>query len=229
MARRIPANRFDELVRKATEVFIARGYRLTQMSDIAEAVGVAKGTLYGYVESKDALLMLCLYCADEPGPIEVPETLPLPAPAAGQIATQIKEGLAQTVHQPKLAAAQITQRAQDPRAELWEVIGEFYDLMSVNRHRLKLLDRCMDHPDLGDLWQQAGRVQSRLDLVRYLEARIRAGQVRPVPNVALAARIVIETCATWAVHIHWDRAPEFYDGELARANAIDFLVRGLIA
>jgi len=58
MARRIPENRFDELVRGATEVFIARGYRLTQMSDVAEAVGVAKGTLYGYVESKDALLWL---------------------------------------------------------------------------------------------------------------------------------------------------------------------------
>ena len=56
MARRIPESRFDELVRAATGVFIARGYRLTQMSDVAEAVGVAKGTLYGYVESKDALL-----------------------------------------------------------------------------------------------------------------------------------------------------------------------------
>ncbi len=229
MARRIPANRFDELVRKATQVFITRGYRLTQMSDIAQAVGVAKGTLYGYVESKDALLLLCLHCADDSGPIEVPETLPLPAPEAGEIALQVKHGLAQALHQPELAAAQKTQRALDPRAELRDVIGEFYDLMSVNRHRIKLLDRCMDHPDLEELWQLAGRVQSRLDFVRYLEVRIRAGQVRPVPDVALAARIVIETCATWAVHIHWDRAPEFYDAELSRANAIDFLVRGLIA
>ncbi len=229
MARRIPANRFDELVRKATQVFITRGYRLTQMSDIAKAVGVAKGTLYGYVESKDALLLLCLHCADDSGPIEVPETLPLPAPEAGEIALQVKYGLAQALHQPELAAAQKTQRALDPRAELRDVIGEFYDLMSVNRHRIKLLDRCMDHPDLEELWQLAGRVQSRLDFVRYLEVRIRAGQVRPVPDVALAARIVIETCATWAVHIHWDRAPEFYDPDLCRANAIDFLVRGLIA
>jgi AcrR family transcriptional regulator len=229
MARRIPSNRFDELVRKATQVFIARGYRLTQMSDIAEAVGVAKGTLYGYVESKDALLRLCLYYGDEVGPIEVPETLPLRAPVAGEIGLQVKESLAQGLRLPLLAAAQKTQRALDPAAELRGVIGELYDLMAVNRHRIKLLDRCMDHPDLGGLWQQAGRIQSRLDLTRYLEARIRAGQVRVVPDVALAARIVIETCATWAVHIHWDRAPESYEPELARSNAIDFLVRGLIA
>ena len=40
MARRIPENRFDELVDAASEVFIARGYRLTQMSDVAEAMFV---------------------------------------------------------------------------------------------------------------------------------------------------------------------------------------------
>ena len=41
--------------------------------------------------------------------------------------------------------------------------------------------------------------------------------------------MVIEICTTWAVHIHWDRAPETYDEALARANAIDFAVRGLLA
>ena len=47
-------------------------------------------------------------------------------------------------------------------------------------------------------------------------------------DLRLAARLVIETCTTWAVHIHWDRAPENYPLEAMRANAIDFVVRGLI-
>ena len=42
MARKIPERRFDDLVRAATEVFIAHGYRHTQMADVAEALGVAK-------------------------------------------------------------------------------------------------------------------------------------------------------------------------------------------
>jgi AcrR family transcriptional regulator len=229
MARRIPEQRFDQLVRKATEVFVARGYRLTQMSDIAEAVGVAKGTLYGYVESKDALLLLCLRFADETGTIAVPEALPLPAPAAGEISLRTKSGLARSTALPELTAALQADRAEDPSLELRAVVGEFYDLMSANRHRIKLLDRCMDHPELAELWQASGREHARLAFVRYLEARIRSGQVRRVPNVRLAARMIIETCATWAVHIHWDRAPESYDATEARANAIEFLVRGLIA
>jgi AcrR family transcriptional regulator len=229
VARRIPENRFDELVRRATEVFIARGYRLTQMSDIAEAVGVAKGTLYGYVESKDALMLLCLGFADQEKKIALPEVLPLTAPAPGTIGEAVRARLAEEVASPTLLAALESDRSDDIRSELSAVIGELYDLMAANRHGIKLLDRCMDHPELGSLWQTAGREQPRAAFARYLESRIAAGQIRDVPDVRLATRIVIETCATWAVHIHWDRAPEIYDAEAARANAIDFLVRGLIA
>ena len=227
MARRIPENRFDELVRAATAVFIARGYRLTQMSDVAEAVGVAKGTLYGYVESKDALLWVCLRSADEPGPIPLPETLPIRTLPQGQIGMQVKQALGAELAQPCLSAALERERAEDPIEEMSEIIAELYDLMSENRHRIKLLDRCMDHPELENLWQTQGREQSRLAMARYIERRIEAGQIRPVPNIRLAARIIIETVATWAVHIHWDRAPEAFDPEEARTNAIDFLVRGL--
>jgi len=115
MARRIPKNRFDELVRAATAEFIARGYRLTQMSDVAEAVGVAKGTLYGYVESKDALLWACLRYADEAGPIPLPEPLPIPTLPQGQIGLQVKAALGAELAQPLLFAALERERADDLR------------------------------------------------------------------------------------------------------------------
>ena len=41
-----PRTHLQELVRSATEVFIAsRGYHRTQMADVARAVGVSTGTL----------------------------------------------------------------------------------------------------------------------------------------------------------------------------------------
>lgn len=227
MARRIPENRFDELVRAATRVFIEHGYRLTQMSDIAEAVGVAKGTLYGYVESKDVLLWVCLRSADEAGVIPLPETLPIPTLPQGEIGMQVKAALGARLVQPMLAAALERDRAEDPIEEMREIIAELYDLMFANRHGIKLLDRCMDHPELANLWQTQGREQPRLAMARYIERRIAVGQIRAVPNVRLAARIVIETLSTWAVHIHWDKAPEAFDPKESRSNAIDFLVRGL--
>ena len=63
MARQIPSHRFSELVHAGTGVFIEFGYQRAQMADVASALGVAKGTLYGYVESKEALFLLCTrYC-----------------------------------------------------------------------------------------------------------------------------------------------------------------------
>ena len=229
MARRIPEDRFDDLVRGATQVFIEAGYRRTQMADVANAVGVAKGTLYGYVESKDALFLLCLASADATKPIALPEPLPLPAPAPGEIGRRVAEAVGQEVRLPRLEAAMATRRVDDAAGEARAIVGELFDLMYAKRFGIKLLDRCMDHPEIQGLWQTHGREDVRTRILAYLEARARSGDFRTFEDVRLAARMVIEICTTWAVHIHWDRAPETYDEALARANAIDFAVRGLLA
>jgi len=227
MSRRIPENRFDQLVDAATEVFIARGYRLTQMSDIAQALGVAKGTLYGYVESKEALFAWCVLHADRTTPLAHPDVLPVPTPRPGEFGAQIKQVLANQSIPPALAAALARQRADDPAAELEGVVRELYETLERFRSAIKLIDRGADHPELGDLWQSEGREALRVALARYLEARMQTGQLPARSNVRLAARMIVEVVTTWAVHIHWDRSPEDFDADEARENAIDFLVRGL--
>lgn len=226
MARRIPADRFDALVRAATEVFIERGYHRTQMSDVAEAVGVAKGTLYGYVEGKDALLALCLRHADAEGPIPVPDSLPIAHLAPGTLRAQVERALEQEGRQPRLEAALERPRTDAAAEEMREVFEELFDLIFRNRHRIKLLDRCLDHPELAGLWQETGREGSRAAIARYLERAGAAGRIPAPSNPRLAARIALETITTWALHIHWDRAPERYDAAEARDEVIDLLVRG---
>ncbi len=227
MARKIPEGRFDRLVDAATEVFIARGYRLTQMSDVAEAVGVAKGTLYGYVEGKDALFALCLRYADHGESIEVPPLLPLPNPAPGELGGWVKDRLAREALPPALAEALARDRTEDPRGELEDIVRQYYRLQESNHRAIKLIDRCNDHPELFEIWQHAGREAGRAALVRYLDSRIAAGQLRSVSSTRLAARMVIEIIATWAVHINWDRSPEAFDPDEARENAVDFIVTAL--
>jgi AcrR family transcriptional regulator len=78
--RRIPDSRFQDLIDAATSVFIAQDYRRTQMGDIAKAMGLAKGTVYLYVESKDALFDIVLRSADAPRPIALPPSLPVRTP-----------------------------------------------------------------------------------------------------------------------------------------------------
>src|SRR5437773_2024759 len=75
MARTRPVTRIDELADTAARVFTTRGYRRTQMADVARAVGLAPGTLYLYVASKEALFDLVVQRAFRDG--EPPPPPPL--------------------------------------------------------------------------------------------------------------------------------------------------------
>src|SRR5262245_58282311 len=105
MARLIPPARLAQLVDTATEVFIAQGYQRTQMDDVALAMGVAKGTLYGYVESKAALLDTAIRYADGHEPVPDPSKLPFVTPAPGSTAASIRARLVAETQDLKLLAA----------------------------------------------------------------------------------------------------------------------------
>ena len=104
MARRIPADRLEQLVDCATTVFIDQGYRHTQMADVAEALGLAKGTLYLYVESKEALFDLVCRYADTPRPFVRRPALPVRTPRSGATLKYVRNELARNQVLPGLSA-----------------------------------------------------------------------------------------------------------------------------
>jgi len=228
VARKIPPQRFDDLVRQATEVFITSGYRHTQMADIADAVGVSKGTLYLYVEGKEALFALCCQHADDPAVLEKPDVLPVPTPPLGSLEAAVKARLQNAGASPVLEDALERDHTEDPARELRDVLNELYTQMEDNSRGIKLLDRCWDHPGLGPLWQASGREGPRRRLAQYIEARARAEQLRSDPSPRLLARLAIETIATWAMHIKWDRSPEHFEPESTKEAVLDYIVRGLL-
>src|SRR5690242_14429778 len=50
------STRRDELTRAAARLFAEKGYHGTSVGDLAEALGVQKGSLYSHIESKADLL-----------------------------------------------------------------------------------------------------------------------------------------------------------------------------
>lgn len=48
--------RFEEIVNAAAEIILDKGYTATSIQDIADAVGILKGSLYHYVRSKEDFL-----------------------------------------------------------------------------------------------------------------------------------------------------------------------------
>ena len=228
MPRRTPPDRIAELIRCAAQVFIAQGYRRTQMADVAAALGVAKGTLYLYVESKEALFDLVARYSDDPAPLAHPPALPVRTPRPGQTLRFVGERLAANRAPQSLITALKGRPAPSTRAELETIVRELYDLLSRNRIGIKLIDSsARDTPELAALWFEGARI-GLLGLLRdYLTDRIRRKRLRPVPDVAVAARLIIETLVFWAVHRHWDAAPQLVSEEAARETAVHFIVSAL--
>ncbi len=229
MPRQIPEHRLKDLLECATRVFIAQGYRRTQMADVAEAMGVAKGTVYLYVESKEALFAAVLLHADGQPPALSDLELPIRAPQPAALRRALRARLAEEVAPPALVQALKRSRVTDARAELEAIVRQLYATASRHRMAIKLIDRCgADHPELASVFYEKGRFAQLDLLIRYLQSRIRKGHLKAVPDPAVAARFVIESISTWAVHIHWDPAPQPIDPDEAEETVLHFVLGGLL-
>jgi AcrR family transcriptional regulator len=225
VARSIPVGRFKQLIDVATNTFVSRGYRLTQMSDVADALGVAKGTLYGYVESKEALFDAAVRFADGQAPLPEPDTFPVPTPAPGSTVEYIQTRLLAEARELELVRASSRPKGARRQAdELERIVRDLYRRLARNRRALKLVDRCaVDHPELASVWFEQGRNAQVSLLAAYLEEGIAARRLRAVPHVKLAARMVLETIALWAIHMPWDVAPASFAEEEAENAVVDML------
>ena len=227
MPRSVPAHRIQDLLVAATEVFIDQGYRRTQMADVATRLGVAKGTLYLYVESKQALFAAALQHAA--GLIPDPDALalPIPAPRPGEIRSLVSARLAADAVPPALERALARRRVTDAEGELEGIVRDLFALSHANRTAIKLIERGSEHPELEGFFFREGRNAQLAALERYLGARIDRGHLRPVPSLPAAARFLVEIVATWAVHVYWDPLPQDLDPRVMEDTAVQFLLAGL--
>jgi AcrR family transcriptional regulator len=229
MPRTVPESRLRDLLACATRVFIEQGYRRTQIAHVAEALGVAKGTVYLYVESKEALFYAALRFAHGDVPAASEIELPLRAPDPETVSRALRQRLAEETIPPALARALEKRRVRDVRAELGGIVRELYAGSARHRTAIKLIDRCgRDHPELAKVFYAGGRFAQLDALVQYLEARIAAGALPPMSDVAIAARFVIESIAIWAVHIHWDPSPQPLDPAAAEETVVELVIRSLV-
>jgi len=225
--RVIPESRLKDLLECATRVFIEQGYRRTQVADVAQALGVAKGTVYLSVDSKEALFHAALRYADQEVPAVSELDLPL-RPQAAELGAELRDRLAAEAIPPTLRRALGGEAAADPEAELEQIVHELFDASSRHRTAIKLLDRCgRDHPEIAGTFYTGGRFAQLDALARYLEQKIAAGALPEVADSAVAARFLIEVIATWAVHIHWDPVPQPLDPQTATEIVVQLATRAL--
>jgi AcrR family transcriptional regulator len=195
----------------AVGVFVTNGYRRTQMQDIAQALGLAKGTLYGYAATKEALFAAALRYADGIEPMPDLSALPLPTPGPGELAALVAARL--DTELPDLALTRALARKGPPASveetldELSAIVVDLYGRLVRHRVAIKLVDRCASElPELAEVWFQTGRGAQMSGMQTYLTDRQRAGLLEVPGNLAIVSRTTIELCVLWAVHCHFEPA-----------------------
>ncbi|MBI5505006.1 MAG: helix-turn-helix transcriptional regulator [Deltaproteobacteria bacterium] len=229
MPRPPATDRLPELVRCAGDVFLAKGYRRTQMADVTQAMGLSAGAVYRYVTSKEALFDLVVRCEYAPSEIESAAALPLPTPQPGATLAFLAALLGRETAVPLLHAASSGAAPADVEAEVAGITRELLVPMRDRHRGLKIIERsALDWPELGELWWGRAR-RGVLDLLgAYIERRTASGHFRPLPDTAAAARVFTEVTAYFAVHRHYDPRPTRMTDAVAEETAVAVLVGAFV-
>ncbi len=227
MARRRPPDRLDQILQAASRVFARTGLGASKMSDVADEAGVSQGTLYNYVESKEALFRLLL----DRGlgtPAPAASELPLRSPTMGALARRMDEAIEASFPLPRLDQALAQRRVADASAELTGILDELFDRTLATREAADVLERsARDAPELAAVFYGKVRAGLLTKVTSLFERRIRAGLYQP-RDPRVLARLCIETITTFARHIYRDVAPPAFDLGDARADIVGTLVDGVV-
>jgi AcrR family transcriptional regulator len=191
-----PEDRLEDLVRAGAAVFARRGYRRTQMADVAREMGVSPGNLYNYVEGKDALFYLVLRRALGERPDDHPLDLPVTGASVPFTAEWMANRLDFVSDFPELERAFAGARPTHQEAEVEAIVGELYDVVARMRLGVDMLERSVeDVPEVAQVFGEARReLFARYE--RYLRQRAKAGTIR-VEDPEAVAHLIVELCS-WA-------------------------------
>jgi AcrR family transcriptional regulator len=191
-----PENRIPDIVAAAVAVFSRKGYRLSQMDEIAREAGVSKATLYYYFKSKIQLFQYVLQVArDGAG-----EGLPPPGdtrPATEKeflqmLRKRLKEGTELT----SILRAVSAGSPGDLGVELREILEEIWDINAKNRVQIIMLEKSLlEFPELADVYVKFARGRLLQQIETYLRDRMNRGAIRQLHSVRATARFLMESLA----------------------------------
>lgn len=212
----------------AARVFARTGLKQARMTDIAREMGVAHGSLYNYVESKEALFLLLVEQWGRPDRRLDERELPLRTPPMAIIVEQLRQRVHDTFPLPSLDAALKRRTVADADAELRAVVLELFVQTERSRDGANILERsAREVPELFGLFFEQVRRDLFARLTRYVATRMTTGDLHSA-DPPTAARFIIESVTFFARHRFQDPQPQDLDADAVRQTIVDLVTRSLI-
>jgi AcrR family transcriptional regulator len=209
-----------DIAEGARRTFADKGYKRTQVADVARAVGVSPAALYRHGESKDALF----HHAFVESVVGLGDYVATPAAGATVelIGTRLRaakllQGAKQALEHP----------SDDPIEDLRRIISDHFRAVVANWQLLALVEAsAADRPDIAERYFRMGRRTGTSDLARFVAARVADGSFRPVSDPELFALQIREACAWFGWHRRGDPDADL-DDDAALASLLEVFVRAV--
>ena len=218
-------DRTRDVAAAALRAFCDGGYRLTQIAHVSERLGVSVGTIYRYVDSKEALFHLAVLEAIG----ELPDDLALPLRVDGIAATvqRLSQVTAEDALWRRLQQALAAPAPADAAAEAREIAEQLYESLSRRAPVILLLDRCAHEiPELAEVFDQQVRAALMKHLTTWVAKRGFAAETG-TPSAAVLARGAMEAIAWLAKTRRGDPTAAWMPEDQARAAATRIFVSAL--
>src|ERR1051326_8875544 len=178
MSRQRPSDGFQRLLDAGLETFAKNGLAATRMSDVAESMGVSAGTLYQYVESKDALFFVLVDRGLSQQPLSLPTELPVKAPSKEKILERLAEQMGEHGRRVRFEAALMAKAPKDARAELVGIVDELWEFTARTRRWVDVIERSA--PEMPEIAQMFTPLRELFfaSMTSYVESRMKSGAFR---------------------------------------------------
>lgn len=188
------------------------------MTDVAREAGISVGSIYAYVDGKDALFELALVKG-----LGLPvDDTPFRARGVSKASSSLTTMLAKTFRWPTLEEA-LRQGRISPN-QLSAIVDEQFTLFSEHRRLIWLLDRCAgDVAELSGFYQASLRGRCMADFASAMRLSM-AGSPLSEEELIARSRALFEMIVWMAVHRHLDRLPPASSDEVARKATIDVVL-----
>jgi AcrR family transcriptional regulator len=229
MARPRSPDFVPRLLNAAARVFARNGLKHARMADIAREMGVAHGSLYNYVESKEALFLLLVERWGHLDSDLANRVLPIRTPSMQSIVSRLRQRVDDTFPLLALDAALSCRRPTNPGRELEGVVRELFVRTEESRECATILERsAVDVPELYQLFFEQVRRGLFDRMTRYVTMRMQDGDFQKGEPV-VTARFIIETVTFFARHRHLDPHPQRLNDQTVRNAIVDLVTRSLTA
>jgi AcrR family transcriptional regulator len=228
MVRPRSADFLPRMLKAAAHVFARSGLKQARMADIAREMGVAHGSLYNYVESKEALFLLLVQHWGRTDVALDDRELPLKTPSMTSIVEQLRQRVNDTFPLPSLDAALKRKKVADAHEELRAIVLELFLQTERSRDGATILERsAREVPELFGLFFEQVRRDLFARLTRYVATRMTTGDFHAA-DPPTAARFIVESVTFFARHRFQDPHPQELDDDAVRQTIVDLVSRSLV-